>query len=136
MFGFGDAQSRTGQQGYCSGAPMASVSQYAFLLPYSRKHELEADEIGLTLMAQAGYDPSEARDSGIASAPHPKATSPPNSCRLIHPMNAERMNWNNVSRCAAKICKRAQPDRLGRNNRVDFLVIQFFWSVSSDRKME
>lgn len=30
------------------------------MLPYSRKHEYEADELGLIFMAMAGYDPREA----------------------------------------------------------------------------
>ncbi|HZH71740.1 MAG TPA: M48 family metallopeptidase, partial [Mariniphaga sp.] len=35
-------------------------SQLGVILPYSRKHEQEADELGLYFMAMAGYDPREA----------------------------------------------------------------------------
>lgn len=35
-------------------------AQVGYMLPYSRKHEREADELGLYFMAMAGYDPREA----------------------------------------------------------------------------
>jgi predicted Zn-dependent protease len=35
-------------------------AQVGLLLPYSRLHEYEADRLGLTFMAMAGYDPNEA----------------------------------------------------------------------------
>jgi len=41
-------------------AAYAPTAQVAVLLPYSRKHEYEADHYGLIFAAMAGYDPREA----------------------------------------------------------------------------
>ena len=41
-------------------AAFAVGSEYGYLLPYSRKHESEADEIGFYIMAIAGYDIEQA----------------------------------------------------------------------------
>ncbi len=41
-------------------AALGLGAQVGVMLPFSRKHETEADVLGLRYMAQAGYDPSEA----------------------------------------------------------------------------
>ncbi len=41
-------------------AAMGIGAEYGILLPYSRAHELEADRLGMTTMAKAGFDPAAA----------------------------------------------------------------------------
>lgn len=66
-------------------------SEYGYLLPYSRKHEYEADEIGLYLMAIAGYDISQATtlwtrmsQATAQSVPEYLSTHPSDANRIKH----------------------------------------------------
>lgn len=60
-------------------------------LKYSRKHEHEADHIGLILMAMAGYDPHE----GPKVWERMTAALGDNKVRILstHPSNEKRMRW-------------------------------------------
>ncbi|MBX3437692.1 MAG: M48 family metallopeptidase, partial [Planctomycetaceae bacterium] len=64
------------------------ASRYGVLLPYSRKHESEADAIGLILMAKAGYDPSAAPEFWERFAQ--KSGAKPPELLSTHPADARR----------------------------------------------
>lgn len=67
-------------------------AQYGVMLPYSRTHELEADELGLLYMARAGYDPAEAIEFWKRFAAYnAKRGGKPPEFLSTHPLDARRI---------------------------------------------
>ncbi len=80
-------------------------TQIGVMLPFSRKHETEADRIGLTLMAIAGYDPTEAADLWRRMQAQSDGQAPPEFLST-HPSNETRIN--NLQKWAPEAKKEAR----------------------------
>jgi metalloendopeptidase OMA1, mitochondrial len=70
-------------------AALGAGAQYGMILPFSREHETEADQMGLLYMARAGYDPHEAisfwermSTAGGSGAPEFASTHPSHARRI------------------------------------------------------
>lgn len=68
---------------------LGAGAQFGVLMPFSRKHESEADAIGLHYMARAGYDPRESigfwqrmESAGRAQPPEFLSTHPSHGARI------------------------------------------------------
>ncbi len=89
------------------------------MLPFSRRHELEADYIGLLLTAEAGYDPRESvrmwqrmKDSGEEVPAENTSTHPSYDTRIAALQIHLREAWNIYERKrAAPITDRAATHR-------------------------
>ena len=91
-----------------------AASQYGVILPYSRKHESEADLMGIQLMARAGYDPAEAprfwtRFGQVAAS---SAQKPP-EWLSTHPSDQRRAQDLGAALPSASMVYQTNPARYG-----------------------
>jgi predicted Zn-dependent protease len=80
-------------------------SQVGVMLPFSRSHETQSDEIGLYLMAVAGYNPDEAAELWKRMKANSGGQAPP-EFMSTHPSNDTRISnltkWASIAKAEAK----------------------------------
>lgn len=102
MVSLGEMALATGMSGQGGMSPAASRSilgaygagaQVGVLLPFSRVQELEADRLGLTYMARAGYDPRASLRFWQGMSDYTRKKGGPNTPTFLrtHPVNSERI---------------------------------------------
>lgn len=68
---------------------LGAGAKFGVILPFSRQHEVEADEIGLLYMARAGFDPREA--IGFWERMERMSQGSPQEFASTHPSHATRI---------------------------------------------
>ena len=99
---------------------IAGAAAALFTLRYSRKHEYEADDLGLTYLREAGYDPHEAVDMLAALGRHQQfltasrgrdeASGIP-EWALTHPLTEHRMERARAAAEDSGVAPGALPDK-------------------------
>jgi len=84
------------------------AAEYGVLLPYSRLHESEADEIGLRFMIRAGYDPQEAPKLWERMARRSPGSTPTFLSTHPHPLDRAKKLRELIPRIAAEERQRGQ----------------------------
>ena len=82
-------QSAAGDYGRAAGAIGGLGAQLGVLLPFSRRHELEADRLGVEYLQRAGYRPSEAIALWRLMAGQRQGSTP--EFASTHPSDASRI---------------------------------------------
>lgn len=85
------------------------AAEYGVLLPYSRLHESEADEIGLIFMIRAGYDPYEAPKLWERMATRSPSSTPTFLSTHPDPLDRAKRLRELIPRIVAE--ERVRPDR-------------------------
>lgn len=83
------------------------------LLPYSREHEYEADQLGLNYMAKAGYDPDEAIAFWERFAELTKGGAHPPEFLSTHPLSENRIARMKQHLPAARALYQSAPQKFG-----------------------
>ena len=86
-------------------------AQYGVILPFSRSHESEADQVGLDLMAKAGFNPKESvtlwqnmSKAGIGNTPEFMSThpAPANRIKELQAKLPQALNEQKAAKAAGK----------------------------------